>query len=169
MKLLSKVLLLLCFFSIGLISVSCSDEECEEEQSRFEIQMFENEEVVIDPLNNLMWQQSNLPQARDTWTRALNWISTSNSIEYAGFNDWRHPTIQEVRGLLTDKKQIRCGDDRPEIYLPSTFSYMQCIWSSYDQSDSSYVFSVNFLERSFSRSLSGTGGTCWVRGVRDIN
>ena len=61
-------------------------------------------DVVIDHTTGLMWLQSGSKEYMQ-WNAANGWVRTLNSLKYAGFNDWRFPTIEEAVSLLEPGKK----------------------------------------------------------------
>jgi len=79
-----------------------------------------NDGTVRDKATGLMWQQSG-SSTRMRNQRANIYIERSNEEQFAGYSDWRMPTVEELASLLTrstqgglhidpvfDDKQIRC-------------------------------------------------------------
>ncbi len=58
-----------------------------------------NKQIVIDTKTNLMWQDDK-NQIKKNWNDAKNHC---NSLNFAGFSDWRLANIKELR-TITDKK-----------------------------------------------------------------
>lgn len=84
----------------------------------------EGEPIVLDYATNLMWQQAGSPQPT-TWKGAHDYVQQLNSISYAGFSDWRLPTIEELASLLTSEKLNN------QLYLAAAFSTGQLwCWSA---------------------------------------
>lgn len=62
--------------------------------------------TVIDKATNLMWMQKDydafegkhLP--RYTWNEANEWCKSINKTKYAGYNDWRMPTVSELKSIF---------------------------------------------------------------------
>ena len=96
---------------------------------------FENEFVdngggtVTDRATGLMWQKSGSSRSK-TWSKANLYIDTLNKNQFAGYSDWRLPTIDELASLiekkdmgglhldpLFDRKQTHCwsSDNGPEL------------------------------------------------------
>ena len=81
-----------CFFSILLLS-GC---------------FFDADEVVIDASNNLMWQASgfngayNWFEAKGVFNDFFNKddMNLCEDLQYAGYDDWRLPTINELGSLI---------------------------------------------------------------------
>ncbi len=86
--------------------------------------------TVTDKTTGLMWQKCTLGRNWDDtqktcsgFARDLNWrmaLSEAESLELAGYNDWRLPNINELRTLVYYKK------GRPYIdtdYFPDTFTW----------------------------------------------
>lgn len=89
-------------------------------ENDFEVQ----EEVILDYTTGLMWQQAGsevvLPLAE-----AQRYITTLNERQFAGCNNWRLPTIEELLSLLEPERQQPNG-----LYLDPIFaSRQQNCWS----------------------------------------
>ncbi len=61
-------------------------------------------EVVIDHAAARMWQKSGSSQYM-TYNDVQKYIETLNQDQFAGYNDWRLPTISELLTLLESEKQ----------------------------------------------------------------
>ncbi len=71
----------------------------------YKVETINEEKVVIDHVTGLMWHQSG-SRLHMNWTKAKQWIKDLNSSEYAGYNDWRLPTVEEAVSLLEKAKKI---------------------------------------------------------------
>ena len=60
--------------------------------------------VVIDHATGLMWLQSGSKEYMQ-WNAAKGWVRNLNTMEYAGYSDWRLPTIEEAASLLEPGKK----------------------------------------------------------------
>ncbi len=54
---------------------------------------------IIDRASTLMWQQSG-PSHSMPFDHATRWIAEFNKDRFAGFNDWRIPTLEEAMSLM---------------------------------------------------------------------
>jgi|GEM_PF-2420151 len=90
----------------------------------FEIQEINGEAVIVDSESGLMWQKSG--SLRSMWFEsAQQWIAELNRTGYAGYDDWRLPTLEEAMSLT--KKERRNGD----IYIDAMFDKNQTsIWTA---------------------------------------
>ena len=59
-------------------------------------------QVVADYATHLMWTQT--PEQPLRWQDASRFIAQLNADRYAGFSDWRLPTVEELASLLETKK-----------------------------------------------------------------
>ncbi len=85
------------------------------------------EAVVIDYATGLMWQQSGSSNSM-TYAEAEKYVRDLNHQRFAGYNDWRLPTLEEAMSLMEPKKQ---GD----LYLDAVFDRRQrWIWTADKQS-----------------------------------
>ena len=95
--------------------------------------------VITDPSTGLMWYPSG-SQRFVNLKEAEEWIFDLNKKGYAGFSDWRLPTLEEAASLLENKK-------RNNFYLNPAFDRKQwCIWTS-DSLDKIFNWMVVFSGR----------------------
>ena len=95
--------------------------------------------VVVDNATGLMWHQSGSDDEME-WDEAKEWVEDLNSEEgYAGYQDWRLPTVDEAVSLLESSEKN--GD----LYIDPVFSKKQrFIWTG-DRYGSWAAWYVNFL------------------------
>lgn len=89
-------------------------------KNQYESKNINGDEVVIDYATELMWHHSG-SSYRMTYEKAKNWINNINSNGYAGYHDWRLPTVEEGASLLESSK--KSGG----FYIDPVFSERQ-IW-----------------------------------------
>jgi len=68
-------------------------------ENAFGLQTIEGQKVVIDSASGLMWQQSGSPEYF-TYAKAKEYINQLNRERFAGFNNWRLPTLKEAMSLM---------------------------------------------------------------------
>ena len=103
----------------------------------FEIRKIENEFVVIDLNSGLMWQQIGCYEV--TYIVAQDWIKNLNRISYAGYSDWRLPTLEEAMSLMEPQKRESSNNiftiprrslDKGGLYIDPVFDHSQMwIWT----------------------------------------
>lgn len=69
-------------------------------KNKMEILTLNGERLVIDYATNLMWQQSGTANDMTQWN-CINYVKELNREKFAGFSDWRLPTIDELASLFT--------------------------------------------------------------------
>jgi uncharacterized protein DUF1566 len=80
--------------------------------------------VIYDKATGLMWQQSGSEKV--TYEEARNYIRKLNQDGFAGYKDWRLPTLEEAPTLLKPEKTEN------NLYIDPLFDNKQkCIWTSY--------------------------------------
>lgn len=63
-----------------------------------------DDKVVIDHATELMWHQSGSTYGMN-WEKAKRWVNLLNKRGYAGYHDWRLPTVEEAASLLEPNKK----------------------------------------------------------------
>lgn len=70
----------------------------------YKVNIIKDDKVVIDHATGLMWHQSGSFKNM-SWKRAKKWVTELNEKGYAGFSDWRLPTLEEAVSLLESSKK----------------------------------------------------------------
>ena len=96
--------------------------------------------VVVDNATGLMWHQSGSDDWM-SWDEAKEWVEDLNSEEgYAGYQDWRLPTVDEAVSLLESSEKN--GD----LYIDPVFSKKQrWIWTGDSKAGSQSAWFVRFI------------------------
>ena len=119
----------------------------------FENKSVGDDSVVIDHSTGLVWHQSGSDEEMD-WPNAKQWLKDLNDKGYAGYTDWRLPTVEEAISLL--EPDINTS----ELYIDPIFDAKQIgIWTG-DENDS-----AGFMDGAWSvRFTGGYGGgnALWV-------
>jgi serine/threonine protein kinase len=90
----------------------------------FERKVLNGDMVVVDKATGLMWLQGGAPQHMN-FGSAVEWMGRLNQQGYAGYKDWRMPTLEEGASLL----ESRMGSN--SLYINPVFSSQQrWIWTS---------------------------------------
>ncbi len=80
--------------------------------------------TVTDHETQLMWKQTDSYQDTSKWLNwfdSLSYIRDLNNSKFAGFDNWRLPTLDEAEGLYDEEFPLR-DMDRLEIHLDASFS-----------------------------------------------
>ena len=80
--------------------------------------------TVTDRDCNLMWKQTDGFQDNSKfmhWYDCRDYIIRLNDQNFAGYQDWRFPTLEEAQSLYDPSKHIR-DMDRFEIFIDPNFS-----------------------------------------------
>ena len=118
--------------------------------------------VVVDNATGLMWHHGGSDDELK-WDEARKWVWQLNSKGYAGYHDWRLPTVDEAASLMEPKKNVgKWGD----YCIDPVFNKKQsCTWTG-DRHSSGTGWAVNFYN---------SGGVQWsdftfyyVRPVRSV-
>jgi hypothetical protein len=148
------------------------------------------DKVVVDNATGLMWHQSGSDDwlSRDKaneWIKKLNKGSWLNKGGYAGYQDWRLPTLEEAASLLESSRKRRgClaagikqeeWEDWEDLYIDMVFSKKQkAIWTGDRKDDSGATWYVSFYGNGSQvvwddNRFFGFGGKCFfVRPVRSV-
>ena len=114
-------------------------------------------ETVVDHATGLMWQKSGSIKPL-TYEQAQVYIEELNRKRFAGYNDWRLPTVKEGMSLLELEKQST------DLYINPIFDSKQWRCWSADKRSSESVWDVHFDYGDVSSHP--TFSTVYVRGVR---
>ena len=98
-------------------------------QHEYTLQESQGTAVVIDYATGLMWQQSGSSDPM-SWSGAHEYVSELNQRQYAGFSDWRLPTVNELTSLMEAEKTSA------RLYRAPMFATTQLWCWSADLSDS---------------------------------
>ena len=131
----------------------------ERQAVRFQSKSLKQEEVVIDRTTGLMWQQAASAQPM-LFRHAQAWIEHLNQCGYAGFHDWRMPTLAEAMTLMEQAPNAR------GLYLDPIFKVEQRAWmwtAERGQGDLAWYVNFNYGYSQLNR-IKSTHNT--VRAVR---
>jgi len=102
----------------------------------YELREKEKAKLVIDHATGLMWQQSGSKEDM-SHRRAQKCIYDLNRRSFAGYNDWRLPTLEEAMSLMEPKKHA-------DFYIDPIFDFAQkWIWTA-DKKSAGEAWIVNF-------------------------
>jgi hypothetical protein len=80
--------------------------------------------TITDLETKLMWKQTDSFQDTSKWLnwyRAKEYLLALGTEKFAGYQDWRMPTLEEAESLYDEDHVIR-DMDRMDIFISSTFS-----------------------------------------------
>jgi len=116
--------------------------------------------VVIDEASGLIWQQGGSDNHR-TPDEAQEYIDNLNNKKFAGYTDWRLPTLEEAVSLLEPIPK------NGSLYIDSVFDQeQQGIWTSDYFNFANFRWVVNFVNGICAYSTIGSSRS--VRAVRSI-
>jgi len=124
-------------------------------ENQFEPQTVGGDRIVVDHTTGLMWQQAGSTNAM-TYPDALNWVADLKTKGFAGYHDWRLPTLEEAMSLIEVQKH---GD----LYINSMFDQkQQWIWAA-DKHSAGWAWGVFFY---YGYCYLDHVGGLYVRAVR---
>lgn len=115
----------------------------DENDRRIPLEYIQNEfqdngdDTITDHATGLMWRKSRYPDHL-SYERARAYIDDLNRYKFAGFNDWRLPTLDELTSLLTPEKQSN------GLYINPIFDYKYNSYWTSDQQSSGGAWGVSF-------------------------
>jgi hypothetical protein len=114
--------------------------------------------LVIDNVTGLMWHQSGSDNYIE-WNKAKQWLMDLNSSGYAGYHDWRLPSLAEAVSLLESNRK------NETLYIDTVFHNKQKrIWTGNKLTGSESAWLVDFQVGTM-RWLK-IDEKCYVRPVR---
>ena len=127
-------------------------------QHKYAVKILDSNRVIIDAATDLMWQQAGSPE-KMTWPQAKAYLRRLNQAYFAGYADWRLPTIVELASLL----EFTRPPGKP--YLAPLFDSAQTMCWSADLFESpANVWFVHFAHGYLSNTAAGS--EIYVRAVR---
>ena len=108
--------------------------------NNYELMTKKGEQIVYDHASGLMWQQSGSSESMN-YENAKKWIDDRNREGYAGYNDWRLPTLEEAMSLMEPK------ENNEGLYIDPVFDKTQgWIWTSDMVKGESWAWVVSFVD-----------------------
>ena len=106
-------------------------------ENKFKFIEREGAQLIVDEAVNLTWQQGGSTE-RMTFVQAQAYIDSLNQAEFAGFDDWRLPTLEEAMSLMEPEP------NEHGLYINPLFEQAQSwIWTA-DKRAASDVWVVGF-------------------------
>ena len=94
--------------------------------------------VVLDRASGLMWQQSGSVN-EISCSEAKEYVARLNSDQFAGYNDWRLPTLEEAMSLMEPTERSN------GMYIDPVFDNTQrWVWTS-DTNETALAWLANFV------------------------
>lgn len=123
-------------------------------------QIIQHDSVILDPLTGLMWQQSGSPNQM-SFADAEDYITELNRTGFAGFYDWRIPTLAEAMSLVRSEKT------NGFLHLDGVFDSRQCwIWTLDVKKGLDWHWIVIFIDGRCYDNIFGDDH--YIRAVRTI-
>lgn len=126
--------------------------------NKFKVQIIKGDKVVVDYATGLMWQQSGSSNEMSL-REAVNYIDWLNDQSYAGFSDWRLPTVEELESLLKPGRKVG-------YFIDPIFDLKQQWFWSADKRSSGKAWSVSIRTGIITFELEDS--KYYVRGVRSL-
>jgi serine/threonine-protein kinase len=127
--------------------------------NRFVMKSFQQDGVVIDRSTGLMWQQTVSPEGM-IYSMAMDWVKDLNRRAFAGFKDWRLPTLEEGMTLL--ERSPNSGG----LFIDAVFTSRKRLWMwTSERKDAESAWYVNFNYGYSQLNRVKYGSNC-VRAVR---
>ena len=110
----------------------------------YETRTVNNHKIIMDYATGLIWHQAGSADHLD-YQGALRWVKELNQQKYAGYSDWRLPTLEEAVSLLEN------SESKYYLYIDPLFSRGQkYIWTG-DKVDNNNGWAVDFYSGDVNR------------------
>jgi len=130
-------------------------------KNKYKTEIVGKDKVIIDKVTFLMWDQKGSFSSMK-FSKAKEWIRKLNRSRYAGFSNWRLPTLDEAYSILEKKKWY--GD----LHIYSVFSAIQnSIWTKDYNEDGTSHWIMDF-KKGRAKTPSLFKKKSFVRVVRTI-
>lgn len=122
---------------------------------QYQTQVLDDAVVVSDGATGLMWQKGGQKQL--TFTKTGPYIEQLNAQRFAGFNDWRLPTLEEALSLMQPQPH-------EDLHIDPVFERgINCILTA-DHTTDGRVFVLYFYDGEL--AAESENFNTWVRAVR---
>ena len=138
----------------------------------------EENKVWLDEDTGLMWQvkiDASEEHGRLQWNDIFKYCDNKNKEQFAGFNDWRVPTIDELETLVTNESHPNCYGYDEESFIKKPLLYSMSMkfgrfWSSTsNMEDDNFAYGINFnRKRENSQSKKGKKEKYKTRYIRCV-
>jgi len=127
--------------------------------NRYAMKSLHRDEVVVDRETGLMWQQA-ASSEHMLYSLATEWINNLNKRGFAGYNDWRLPTLEEAMTLMEH------APNSAGLYIDPIFNSKRRSWMwTADRGEADSAWYVNF-NYGYSRLNRINSSNNQVRAVR---
>ncbi len=101
--------------------------------------------TVLDKKNSLMWMSSDYWQMEHKWVNwytAKEYVQRMNNKKFAGYDDWRLPSVKEA-SLLYERRKRNTDKDGDKIFIDSIFPKGSgwSTWTSEDKQNKALIVS----------------------------
>lgn len=128
--------------------------------NKYESRNINGDQVVLDHATGLMWHKPGfISKYGESFESAKRWMEDLNRRGYAGFRDWRLPTVEEAASLIENKAP------NGFLYIDDKLSSLQTIWTC-DGSNLGGAWRINFALPRFMESSGKARVSCGIRPVR---
>jgi len=128
--------------------------------NEYKAEKIKGDKVVVDEASGLMWQQGGSSENIE-YEKAEKWLQQLNDKSYAGYYDWRLPTLAEAMSLMEPKK------NENDLYSNHIFDVKQkWIWTSDQVHWTAQRWVVNFYDGYCSNYYLDHAIGSYVRAVR---
>lgn len=110
--------------------------------NHYELHTINNQKVILDYATGLMWHQSGSEQYME-YDKVQAWIQQLNQRKYAGFSDWRLPTLEEMASLMESQ------ESRYALFIDPLFSKDQNHAWTADRFDNNRAWAVDLFGGDF--------------------
>jgi hypothetical protein len=114
-------------------------------------------DIIIDFATGLMWQQSG-SEYEMVWENAQKEVDRLNRKKFAGYDDWRLPTLEEAMSLMEPARK------NGGLYIDPIFDKQRWIWTA-DRKSGSLAWHV-FFDNGFCDIWHVKNAFTYVRAVR---
>lgn len=130
---------------------------------KYKVAVVRGDKIVMDETTKLMWLKGG-SDVDMNHIMAKKWVQDLNKKSYAGYGDWRLPTLEEAMSLMEGKKIMHYIYG---VYLDQIFEeYPFYIWTSDFEKESVSAWTVSFTD-GYCASTSIYNDN-YVRAVRSI-